>query len=133
MKTDILNKDDIKLLVDKFYDKVKTNELLGNVFDNVMQINWEKHLPKMYDFWEYILFHKGNYNGRPFPPHLNVNEKVTLTDNHFGNWITLFDYTVDENFEGKNATLIKIKARNIKEIWNHKFNHINHGNMEEVA
>jgi hemoglobin len=125
MKPDIENKEDIKLLVDTFYDAVRNDELLGFIFNDLMHVNWDNHLPKMYSFWENILFQTGNYQGRPFPPHLDINDKQTLTNEHFRRWINLFNATVDELFEGKNATEIKLRAKTIKETWNSKINYIN--------
>lgn len=126
MKTDIQNKEDIKTLVDAFYEKVKLNPLLGRIFGEVIPVDWDKHLPKMYGFWENILFQTGNYRGRPFLPHLDINAQETLTANHFNTWLTMFHETVDELFEGPKANEIKFKSQNIKEVWNFKIDYINH-------
>ena len=56
MKTDIRNRKDIEKLVNTFYDKVKTDDVIGYLFNDVAKVNWENHLPKMYNFWENILF-----------------------------------------------------------------------------
>jgi hemoglobin len=56
MKTDIRNRKDIELLVNAFYDKIKTDGVIGFLFTEVAKVNWETHLPRMYDFWENILF-----------------------------------------------------------------------------
>ena len=130
MKRDISDKTDIIKLVDSFYGKVKSDKLLGNIFDEILQVNWEKHLPKMYDFWDNILFGTNNYQGRPFPPHLEVNDKITLTNEHFQCWINLFYATVDEHFIGNNAENIKQRASSIKQIFNYKINFINHHQNE---
>ena len=61
MKTDIRHRKDIEKLVNSFYDKVKTDEVIGYLFTDVAKVNWELHLPKMYDFWENILFFSANY------------------------------------------------------------------------
>ena len=50
MKTDIRNRKDIELLVDTFYDKIKTDAVIGFLFTEIAQVNWETHLPRMYDF-----------------------------------------------------------------------------------
>lgn len=95
MKKDIQDRIDIEILVNNFYDRVKDDELLGRIFDKVMKVDWDKHLPKMYDFWENIVFQAGNYKGRPFLPHLEVNAKETLTSSHFDQWLKLFRLTID--------------------------------------
>lgn len=50
MKKDIESRACIENLVNTFYQKVKEDELIAFFFDEVAQLNWEKHLPKMYDF-----------------------------------------------------------------------------------
>lgn len=128
MKKDIQKREDIELLVNYFYDKVKQNLLLGRVFDDVMKVNWEKHLPKMYDFWENIVFQTGNYKGHPFAAHLDVNNKETMTPIHFQQWLVLFHQTIDELFSGPIANELKYKSQNIKEVWSYKMDYINNYN-----
>ena len=50
-KKDILSLDDVKLLVDTFYTRVRADELLGPIFDERIQDRWERHLDLMYRFW----------------------------------------------------------------------------------
>ena len=45
MKTDIRNRKDIELLVDTFYDKIKTDAVIGFLFTEIAQVNWETHFP----------------------------------------------------------------------------------------
>jgi len=47
---DIKGREDLTIIVDSFYNTVKTDETLGYIFDDIMHINWDTHLPKMYDF-----------------------------------------------------------------------------------
>lgn len=125
MKQDISNRADIELLVNTFYNGVRNDVSLANIFDEIMNVNWEKHLPKMYDFWENVLFHTGNYSGHPFQPHIQVNQKITLTNDHFDTWIKIFETTVDNLFAGKKADEAKLRAASIKHIFNTKINYIN--------
>ncbi len=59
MKKDIENRKDIELLVRSFYDKVKADDTIGYIFNDIAKVNWEKHLPVMFDFWENVLFYTG--------------------------------------------------------------------------
>jgi hemoglobin len=113
MKTDIKNKEDIILLVDDFYLKVKTDATIGYLFTEVARINWEKHLQIMYDFWDNVLFHTGNFDGNPMLKHRTLDEKSSLTKIHFLHWTKLWKKTVDDLFEGEKAEEIKIRAENI--------------------
>ena len=113
MKTDIKNKEDIKILVDAFYQKIRTDATIGYLFTEVAAVNWEKHLPIMYDFWDNILFHTGNFDGNPMMKHRALNQKSSLTKSHFKHWTKLWKNTVDDLFEGQKASEIKIRANNI--------------------
>ncbi|MEP6464897.1 MAG: group III truncated hemoglobin [Parafilimonas sp.] len=116
MKSDIKNRNDIEQLINKFYDKVKQDEVIGFIFNDVVKVNWEKHLPVMYDFWENIIFLSNKYAGNPMAVHMNLNQLTPLKKEHFERWIKLFAETVNELFEGKNATIAKEKAKGISNI-----------------
>ncbi len=110
---DIETQDDIKLLVDSFYKRVNDDELLGPVFNNVAKVNWEKHLPKMYQFWGTQLIGTMDYVGAPFPPHA----KLPITKKHFDRWLSLFIINVDMHFSGATANVAKQKAKNIAKVF----------------
>jgi hemoglobin len=122
MKRDIQTRKDIELLVDVFYDKVKVDEIIGYFFTEVVKVNWDKHLPRMYDFWENVLFQSGSFTGNPMAKHKQINEQSKISDAHFAQWILLFDTTVDELFFGDNARLIKTRAKSIATIMLSKIN-----------
>lgn len=113
MKADIQNRADIENLVNAFYEKVKKDESISHFFTEVVPVNWEKHLPVMYDFWENLLFATGNYEGNPMAKHKGIHHKSPLSMQHFQQWIRLFHETVDERYEGNNADLIKQRAQSI--------------------
>ena len=113
MKKDISNRADIQQLVDTFYIKVRADETIGYLFNDVAQVNWEQHLPRMYDFWENILFQTGSFKGNPMAAHVQLHQKSPLSAVHFDRWQRLFFATVDELFEGDMAELIKQRALSI--------------------
>lgn len=116
MKRDIVNTEDVKELVDKFYEKVNRDTLLAPVFNQQAAVNWQEHLPKMYKFWGTQLIATGDYVGKPFPPHMGLS----IGKEHFEHWIKLFLETVDENFSGITAEVAKTKAQNIAAIFQYK-------------
>src|SRR5436305_12954153 len=116
MPMDIEDKKDIEEFINVFYDKVKKDDLIGFIFNDVAKVNWEKHLPVMYDFWQNIIFYTNNYSGNPMMVHMHLSQRTTLTREHFQRWIQLFTQTVDELFEGNKATLAKEKALSIAAI-----------------
>lgn len=113
MKTDIKNRSDIEKLVNTFYDKIKTDAEIGYFFNDVAKVNWKEHLPKMYNFWENILFSMGDYNGNPMIKHKELHEKSKMNQGLFQLWNVLFNETVDELFVGEKAEEIKRRSMNI--------------------
>lgn len=109
MKNDIASPEDIRLMVNTFYHKVQADALLGRVFNEVAQVNWDSHLPIMYTFWENLLLGTARYSGRPFPKHA----PLPISMQHFMQWLNLFEATVDELFEGEKAEEAKGRARAI--------------------
>lgn len=115
-RLDIANREDIKLLINAFYARVRTNPVLSAHFGEGAGIDWNKHLPVMYDFWENVLFHTGKYEGNPMARHDQVHARNPMKIAHFNTWLQLFCQTVDELFQGPNATNIKERAQNIATV-----------------
>jgi hemoglobin len=107
---DIVQREDIKIMVDKFYDKVKSDELLGPVFSHV---DWPHHLPVMYNFWSSMLLGDQTYRGNPLQKHL----PLPIDKKHFSRWLELFKKTIDENFSGEKAEEVKMRAESIASIF----------------
>lgn len=116
MKKDISSSEDVQWMVNRFYDKIKEDKLVGFIFTDVMKVNWQKHLPVMYAFWENALFYTGGYNGNAMKKHININRVIPLQKKYFTRWLQLFNQTVDEYFEGEKATLAKQRALSIASI-----------------
>jgi hemoglobin len=113
MKYDIESRNDVERLINSFYEKVQQDEVIGFIFNDVAKVNWEKHLPVMYNFWEGIIFFKNSYTGNPMQVHMNLHNLTPLRKEHFNQWLQLFNKTVDELFEGDKAMLAKERALSI--------------------
>ena len=116
MKKDIENRSDIELLVNNFYAKVKADTLIGPIFTDKAKVNWDRHLPMMYDFWENALFYSGGYFGNPIATHKRLNRMFPLLPDHFQRWRELFLETLDEHFSGEKASLARQKAMSISAL-----------------
>ena len=110
---DIKNRTDIRLLVDTFYAKVEIDDLLGPIFHQIIQGNWEPHLEKMVNFWDSLLFHQPVYNGQPYPKHADL----PISAIHFTRWINVFNQTVDSLFEGTVANRAKEIGGNVAQVF----------------
>ncbi|MGB5371186.1 MAG: group III truncated hemoglobin [Flavobacteriaceae bacterium] len=111
-KQDIKNREDINLLVDSFYTKIRKDAVLGPIFNQIVT-DWEPHLELLTDFWETQLFLKRKYFGNPVTAHQEVDDKMqhTITPEHFGLWMNHWFATIDELFEGETAYIAKNRAQ----------------------
>lgn len=108
--TDLSSREDIKVLVDSFYGKVIQDPLLGPIFSKLDLLN---HLPIMYNFWSSILLGDQSYQGNPFQKHM----ALAIDTAHFEQWLSLFNETVDEYFQGSIAEEAKSRALTIANLF----------------
>ena len=111
---DITDREDIKNLLAHFYHLALVDPLIGTFFTEVVQLDLDKHLDKIIDFWETMLFEGKKYQGDFLSVHLNVHQKKKIEMIHFERWLTLFFRALDEKgFSGPITEKIKEKARAI--------------------
>jgi hemoglobin len=115
---DLDTEADIIRLVDAFYARVNADELLRPVFNEVAQVDWVSHLPKMYDFWSSVLLGTSRYKGRPMAKHFPLPIKAE----HFQQWLALFRASVDALFAGPKAEEAKMRAQHIGAMFEHRMN-----------
>ncbi|MDL5514911.1 group III truncated hemoglobin [Arenibacter sp. M-2] len=128
MKRELQNFDDIILLVDEFYTKIRKDELLGPIFNKVIQGLWPAHLNKMYTFWQTVLLEDHTYYGSPFMPHVDL----PVEKKHFVRWIELFYATLDEHFKGEKVDEAKWRAAKMAEMFLYKIEHYRHTNKRPL-
>ncbi len=114
------SRNDIELLINKFYQKVGQDPKIGFFFNDIAKVDWSHHLPKMYSFWETLLFGEISYKGNPMAVHFPVNEQVAIEKHHFEHWLKLWTETVEENFVGEVADMAIYKASNIANLMAYK-------------
>ena len=110
---DIKSENDIDFLVESFYVKIQKNEILAPFF---LLTNWEHHMPRMKQFWYFILLDKAGFKGNIFDSHSNKKIKPA----HFDIWLSLFCETVNENFKGIIATRAIDKAKELAVLFSWK-------------
>jgi len=130
VKPDIQSRSDIEKLVKVFYEKILDDVLLAPLFLKVANIDLSKHLPIQYDFWESVLFQVGKYKRDTLAAHLELHQLHRLNATHFDRWLTLFNETVDDFFEGKKATQAKERALTIAAFIKAKINHLEQRRLE---
>ena len=116
MKKDIANRKDIDLLMNVFYARLLEDSTINYIFNDVVKINMETHLPVIADFWESILFSSISYSNNLMKIHLDIQNKTPLLKHHFDTWLGYFNSTVDELFEGSVALKAKERALSIATV-----------------
>ena len=112
MQSNEITKENINKLVITFYTKVLKNEKISPFFieklgpDMKSEI-WQKHITLLTDFWYTISFGRGNYNGSPFAPHMQISG---LDRESFETWIRLFFETLDKLYTENIAAKFKERA-----------------------
>ena len=119
---DILDRQDIETLVNAFYKRVLDDTRINYFFTEVAKLDFEIHLPKMYNFWESTILHTGSYVGNTLLVHKNLHQKSPLLSEHFEIWLMLFTQTIDDHFVGINAELAKQRAASIAMIMQLRMN-----------
>lgn len=120
MKPDITTRADIELLVNTFYGKVNNNQILSPIFNQIAQVDWPHHLPKMYSFWSSLLLGEQSYTGNPMMKHIDLSRQTEMDEIQFSTWLKLFTETVNELFVGEKAEEAKNRAANIARLMQHK-------------
>ncbi len=116
MKHDIRNREDIRLLMERFYDKLLADESISYLFTDVAKINLEEHFPVLVNFWDSILFQADTYQKNAMKPHVDLHQQSPLEAHHFKTWLGYFIATVNELFDGEKAELARQRATSIATI-----------------
>ncbi|MFL9683896.1 group III truncated hemoglobin [Streptomyces sp. KL110A] len=106
--TDIGGRDDLDVLLRRFYTAAFADPLIGPFFTDL-----EVHLPRIADFWERALFRTADYARDAFAPHAALHSARPLTPAHFGRWVQLWHATVDGLHRGPLADRAKAMGERI--------------------
>src|SRR5690348_17451297 len=104
---------EIAEMVRRFYADVAQDDLLGPMFNDVAQVDWSEHLPKLTAFWSRALLGIAGYQGNPFRSHSEINARSPFTAAHFERWLQLFHDTVELGWVGPNAERALELAHNV--------------------
>lgn len=102
--------------MDSFYGRVQADDLLGPIFEEVIQDRWPAHLEKMYRFWQTVLLEEHTYTGSPFAPHAFL----PVGAGNFARWVSIFNENADECFAGEKVEEAKWRAAKMAEMFQAK-------------
>lgn len=103
MKNDITTYEDCLFLIRKFYDKLLTDDTIAHFF---VKLDLEEHIPRVADFWAFLLIDKPGYNNNMMTAHA----KLELKEKDFVRWLALFQETINEHFAGEKAELARQRS-----------------------
>ncbi len=98
----------IEQLVRGFYARIRTDELLGPIFNSRIH-DWEPHLQRMCAFWSSVVLASADYQGQPMRMHL----PLPVDARHFDRWLGLFEQTARGLFTDQIAEYFVERARRI--------------------
>jgi hemoglobin len=100
---EIESKQDVELLVKTFYQKLVKDALVSHFFS---QLDLDEHLPRVVQFWSFILLDEAGYSANMMEKHARLD----LDEASFDRWLKLFHETIDEFFVGERAELAKQRS-----------------------
>lgn len=104
--------EELELLVDRFYAKVREDAVLGPVFNSAVE-DWPEHLQKLSAFWSSVMLTTGRYKGNPMAAHLKHSHVIEAS--MFGRWLQLWRDTARETLSEFGAAGVIAKAERIAE------------------
>lgn len=99
-------------LLDRFYARVRTDALLGPLFNEAIH-DWPHHLERLRDFWSSVMLTSGRYKGNPMAMHLKHAARIEPT--MFDRWLALWREVTGTMLPAEVATVMQAKAARIAE------------------
>ena len=115
MQYQTITRENIRIMVDRFYSKILKDELLADFFidklgDEMISDEWQTHLDILTDFWASIILGDTAYKGQPLEPHMHMEGLQRET---FERWLELFFETVDRLYSKEAANTFKTRSEMI--------------------
>ena len=110
VKVDLTTPTHVHDLVIAFYREIVFDEVLEPVFGDVAEVDWAEHIPKLIDYWCWILFGTGGPTGNVTSAHRHLHGLAPIEQIHCDRWYRLWVASVDSRWEGPTATKAKDHA-----------------------
>lgn len=98
-RPDCLDEASLAALVDRFYEKVRLDPMLGPVFNGAVH-DWDQHKQLLTSFWSSVALRAGTYRGNPMGAHRAVPD---IRAEHFEHWLALWRETTMEVLDSESA------------------------------
>ena len=109
-RRDLDSRSEIHDLVIDFYREIVFDPVLGPVFEEVAEVDWAAHIPRLIDYWARVLLRDPSYDGYILKPHQHVHALQAFEPEYFDRWYALFAASVDGRWRGPFADTAKDHA-----------------------
>lgn len=110
---DIATAADIRVLVDAYCEKLRSQPYLSSLFDQLSARDWRRHLFMMEHFWNSVLLGSASFTGHPLILHALLPDQQAQAPQ----WVHLFHEAVEEHFTGPTAAAAKAFAQKMVRIF----------------
>jgi hemoglobin len=107
-------------LVVHFYREIVFDPVLDPVFEEVAEVDWSVHIPRLVDYWCRVLLGHTGYDGMILAAHRHVHDRQAFEPVLFDRWYGLWVASVDARWAGPKADLAKAHAARIMAVLAHQ-------------
>ena len=100
---DLDSRTEIHDFVVAFYRAIVFDDVLERVFDEIAEVDWALHIPKLVDYWCKVLLGDPSYVGAMFAAHEHLHGVEPLRPEWFERWHELFVETLEAGWAGPGA------------------------------
>lgn len=133
VRPDLATRADIESLLRRFYGRVLVDDVLAEPFTEIRELGLDSHLPVMCDFWETVLFRAGLYKGSAVRIHQSVHDLHQLHASHFLRWLSLWNDTIDQMYDGPVAETARTQAARIARAMHHRLTAAHSDELDDIV
>jgi hemoglobin len=97
---DLDTRTEIHDMVVAFYRELAMDPALGRIFEQVAEVDWAEHIPRLVDYWCRVLLGDPTYQGAILQAHQRVHDLERFEPAHFIRWYELFVTVIDDGWSG---------------------------------
>ncbi|MZR63968.1 group III truncated hemoglobin [Alcanivorax sp. DP30] len=93
-------RENIDAMVHGFYQRLLNDPVMAPVFLDVAQIDLNKHLPIICQYWHKMLLGEGGYQRHMMARHRDLDDQMPLTGEHHERWLGHFMANLEGRYGG---------------------------------
>ncbi len=113
---DLDSRSEIHDFVVRFYREIAFDDLLGPIFEDVAEVDWTSHIPKLISYWCRVLLGEPGYDGWFLGAHRRVHALEAFEAGFFDRWLSRFVGAVDAEWVGPKAEMAKHHAVRLAKV-----------------